>query len=565
MGNGFAGSSGSQRKEPLRRGRRRPAVLHGVSRLILMGATLSPIIVAQAEAPAPIAAKAVVPAGLAAGTTTTVKLEGDLPRWPLAVWSDRVGLSWKPLEEKGTFEVTAAAEAIGVYRIRFHDSGGATGVRRFVVGRERELIETEPDDLPRQAQPLGTMPVTVNGVLAKTGDADCFSLDLQRGATLVATLDANRGPGSPVDAVLDLVDERGGYRVRTLDARGLDPRIVFTAERSGPVVIRVWGFPSEPSSTIELAGGPDYVYRLTVTAGPCLAGTLPSALARDAATALMPSGWNLPESLEPLIVPAADDRPPGDIEEAGPVAGRWIAFPGICGAVELPIVDGRVLSGGMATDGEVEAVEPPFVATGRFDQAGVERAWRVKAKKGDSLAIAVVGNAEGYEADTLFEIRDSSGTRLLSNTDREPAIVWKPPTDDTFVFALRERRGRAGPAHLVRLSVAAESSTVVLASTVDAVSLVVGGKAELPITVGRLGGFKEAFEVRLVDPPEAITAAVVTSAADGESSKKVTLVLEAKAPFSGPVRVTGAGMPVTFGRERLTSLWITVPAPPTAP
>lgn len=552
-------------------GLRRSASPRRSGRLVLAAVVVVPWPAPAADAPAPIAVTAIVPAGLAAGTTTTVALEGNLPRWPLAVWGDRPGLLWKPLEKKGGFEVTAAADALGVYRVRFHDGQGATAVRRFVVGRDREVAEAEPDDLPRQAVAVETMPVTVNGVLSKSGDADCFRVHLEAGQTLVASIDAHRGPGSPVDAVLDLVDERGGYLARRLDTRGLDPRIVFTAAAGGPVVVRVWGFPAEPNSTIGLAGGPDHVYRLTLTTGPCLAGVRPMALARNTPTALVASGWNLPDGLAALEVPAADPQATGDAV-AGPTgssgrgaaATRWIAFPGVGGAVEVPIVEWPVLGDpdSSATADAVGAIQPPFVATGLFDEAGKECVWTIQARADTSLSITVVGHAEGYEADTLVEIRDEAGRLVLARTERDAAFVWKPPADGRFVIALRERRGQAGPAHLVRLSVGPESPALALSTSGDAVSLVVGGKAEVPITVGRLGGAKDPVEVRLVDPPEAITAATVTSSGEGDSSKKVTLVLEGKAPFSGAVRIAGAGVDLVCGPERLPELWVTVrPAP----
>ena len=508
--------------------------------------------------------KRLFPPGGAAGSSVVVKAEGSFPRWPVRVWTDRTGTTWKPLEEKGGFEVAIAAEeSVGVHRVRLHDDREAGPLLRFVVGRVAETVEVEPNDRPQEPQPVATLPVTINGVLEKPGDVDAFGVRLEAGQTLVASLDAHRGPGSPIDAVLEMVDDRGGYVARNLDAHGLDPRIVCTAARAGRFVVRVYAFPAEPNSTIGLSGGADHVYRLSLTTGGFVAAALPAAVPRSATTPLVPLGWNLPAGLV-AVSPAAAAIP----------AAVWVAFDGVAGAAELPVVatDRLPIVG---PDQARAAVEPPLVASGRFDAPQQELVQRIVARKSQPLVVSVEGLAAGSEAEVLLDIRAADGKSLLVKSDRDPPAAWTPPEDAEYACVLRDRRGRSGPAHFFRLVVMPSEPALKAACDLDAVTGAVGGTIDVPITVERLGGWKDAVDFYVVDPPAGVTAQAVTSPATGDAAKKVTLVIKADAPTSGPLAIVARRSPasgggatdpvatVACGKQKITLLWLTVPPPPT--
>ena len=110
----------------------------------------------------------------------------------------------------------------------------------------------------------------------------------------------------------------------------------------------------------------------------------------------------------------------------------------------------------------------------------------------------------------------------------------------------------------------------------DAVESAVGGMIELPIAVERLRGWKPGVEIALVDPPAGIAAEPVTSAAEGDSARKVRLVVKPTAAYSGPLQAVVRRLPadappgeilapVRFGKEKLPLVWVTVPPPEAAP
>lgn len=521
-----------------------------------------------AKPAARLAVKRLLPGGGAAGQTVVVRADGSFPRWPPRVWTDRPGTEWKPLEETGSFSVTiSAAGSLGVHRVRIHDDRDPGVVRRFVVGRGAEITEREPNDLPGEAQEIAALPVTVNGVLEKAGDVDGFGVRLEAGRAVVATLDAHGGPAAPIDAVLEIVDDRGGYIARNLDARGLDPRIVFLPPRTGRYVVRVWAFPAEPNSTIGLSGGADHVYRLEISNRSQLAAALPAAVSRGtAAVSLRPLGWNLPAA------PGA-----ADISPIGDAARVWIAFEGIDGVAPLPVVDAvrlPVLANGAAG----EPVEPPLVASGCFTAAGERLEQLVATRKAEPLLVAVEAGGHGSEAEAVLEIVSSEGRSLLRKTDRDPPAAWTPPADGIVRCGVTDLRGGFGPGHFFRVSMLPATAAIEATGEADVAEGAIGGAIELPIAVERLRGWKGGVEIALENPPAGITADPVTSAAEGDSARKVKLVLKPTAAHSGPLRAvmrrppgdTAEGNPgpvgaVRFGKEKLPSVWLTVPPAAPAP
>lgn len=534
-------------------------IIHAVLGALVVISGRSP---AAAETPAEAAPviKRLFPAGGTAGGVVVVKAEGEFPRWPLQVWTDRPGTAWKPLTEKGVFEVTIAAQdSLGVHRVRVFDEIGAATLRRFVVGGEAETEELEPNDRPAAAQTVSLLPSVINGTLGKAGDVDCFAVSLDIDQTLVAAFDAHGGVGSPVDGVLEIVDETGRYLTRNLDARGLDPRVVFTARRAGPVIVRVYGFPSEPNQTIGLAGASDYVYRLLLATGPVAVAATPAALAASATTAVYPVGWSIP-----VAFPARDVMASGD----GPL---WIAFDGVAGAVEMPIVDAAVVQSVQASATQPPPTPPPVVISGLFDEPSREAAATIRIEEPSPLAVAIEAQSHGSEADPTLEIRGPGGDVVLTKSEQEPRFSWTPPARGDFRLLFRERRGAAGPGYFFRVSIRPEQPELRATTEADRVSGVIGSELPIAIAVERLHGWKEPVTFMLVDPPPGISAAPVISAADGDSAKKVTLVVKMTKAFAGPVRIVarpGSGDAaaatvgtVVAGKEQIPSVWLTARAP----
>ncbi len=513
---------------------------------------------AAAEDPKPPTLSRVFPSGGQAGTTVKVIATGGFPSWPVSTWSDRGLLVWKPLEEAGHFEVTIPSDdSLGVHHVRMHDAAGATVVKRFLVGNVPQSEEVEPNDTPAAAMSLEQLPQTVAGVLEKSGDVDSFRIHLQAGETLVAALEANRLLGSPIDAVLELVDERGSYLARNLDATGLDPRLSATAVRDGVHVLRVYGFPADPNSTIGLAGSADALYQLTVTKNGLLSGTLPTVRSSSQETPLAARGWNLPASLPETLI-AASDTP-----------ATWVGFPGVAGVIEVPAVATSVLPVSPAAESVGGPMTAPFVASGQFTQAHDTHRYVVDALKDQKLHVRLESQQAGFEADPLLVIRQADGTSIQAKTERDASFSWSVPADGRYTFEIRDRRGQFGPGYLYRLSVEPETPRFTATVAADQFTAKAGGEVAIEIAIARTNGFAESIEFALAAGPEGVAAESVTSINEGDAAKKVTLTLHAAAVTSGPLQIssrpqaadggsTPSVTPVVFGGHLLRQAWLTV-------
>jgi hypothetical protein len=520
------------------------------------------IAVALALAPAASAAtpeaRRLFPAGGSPGTAGLVVASGTFPVWPVSAWTDRGQVEWTCTPDRGVFRVAVPDDtAMGLHRVRFHDATGATAVRRFVVDPLPALAEAEPNDTPRSAQPMVTLPNVVDGVLAKAGEVDCFRVDIVRGQRLVASVDANERLASPFDPGLDLLDERGSLIARNLDAAGLDPRLVHVADRDGPVVVRVFGLPETPDSTIGLAGGEAFVYRLMLATGPVLARCVPEGAA---AGALEPRGLDLP---------------PGDIglsavgpgAAARPVRTAWL--PGAAGVVELPVTDGPVTEAG-PWPLDTPRVTPPVIVSGCLERPGEARGVRFAAVKGVALAIECAARSIGSAADSVLAIHDAAGRRLFVHDTPDERFTWKAPADGDYQLVVSDRRDEASPWHTFRVALTPPVPGVSITVAADAVSGTVGKPITIEVAIDRRHGFSTPLAIACDGLPAAGEHMPVASPAEGDAAKKVNIEVVCREPFSGPVRIVArpdgapAATPLATaacGPEQVIDLWLTATAP----
>ncbi|MFM8283903.1 MAG: hypothetical protein ACKOCW_10160 [Planctomycetaceae bacterium] len=512
-------------------------------------------------AAAPPQATVVFPAGAPPGATADVVVSGSFPRWPVGVWTDRGQLVWTCGAEPGRFEVAVpAAGAFGIHRVRFHDAEGASAVRRFLVDPVPARREIEPNDAPRAAMPV-ELPVAIDGVIDKAGQVDCFRIDLRRGERLVAAVDAHQRLASPFDPGLDLVDDRGALVARDLDAAGLDPQIVHVAGRDGAVVVRVFGLPATPDSTIGLAGGEAFVYRLVLATGPLLTGCAPGALAAGADA---PAARGIGVSAEPVEISSVGRGPGGE-----PV--RTASLPGAVGLVELPIVTGAVVEAG-AWPLDVPRGTLPVEVTGCLERDGEGRGVRFAAAKGVPLQIACLARSAGSAADPVVMIFDAAGRRLHLHDSPEERFSWQPPADGDYQLVVGDRRDQGSPWHAFRVAIEPPRPAVSLTIATDAVAGTVGKPIAVEVAIERRHGFTERLTIAPDGLPAGVAAAAVVSPGEGDAAKKVVLEVVCHEPVSGPVRIVArrdggpGGEPLASaacGTERVVGLWLTaVPAVP---
>ena len=522
-------------------------------------------------AAAPPRLNSLFPAGAQPGQTVTVTASGSFERWPVNAWAERPGVEITAAEEKGKLSIKVAADARpGVCWIRLYDDEGATPPRPFFIGTLPELNEVEPNDDWRKPQVLESSAVVVNGRLEKNGDVDTFAVRLTKGQTVVASMEANRTLGSAVDTSLQILSADGFVLDQSDDYHELDPQIVFTAPADGMYLVRTFGFPATPDSSIRFSGGADFVYRLTITTGGFVEYTMPLAVPRPPADATGEPlivelfGWNLSEATKklPLTLPTTGEF-------------ALVCHPELANTAAVQLVARASILEQEPTDAErPQEIALPATITGRIAPARDADWFRFQAKKGESLVFRVDSRSLGFPLDPVVRVTDSAGKTLAENDDsgggRDAELAFSVPADGEYRVVVRDLHGHGGDRYVYRLSATQPVPDFALKVAADSFVLTPGKPLEIPVTVERSNGYAGEIEISVTGLPDGISAAPAKSLAQGDSSKSVKLTITSTAgPTAAPFRIVGAATgeparsraavaPVASVNSITADLWLTV-------
>jgi len=510
-----------------------------------------------------------VPSGAQQGKTVEVLLQGTLNGADQRrSWASHPGLSvsFGKKEDRVTVAVKADVPP-GRYWLRFANNGAASSLLPFVVSPIAEVAEKEPNGRLEDAQKLDGPAQIVNGVLSESRDVDVFGVSMKSGQSLVVSMTAHTLLGSPMDSLLQVVTSRGFVVAQDDDSLGLDPFVVFTARRDGTYYVRTFAFPVKTNSTIGLASGKDFVYRMMITTGAYVDFTMPAAISAKAPSKLEVRGWNLPQPAVPWTIE------PGD----GGVGGRFFRA-GSANTVSLKRVEHAVVvevePNGRA---KPQAVVVPSTVSGRIAQDKDRDVFEFEASKGKALRLSVESRRLGFPLDPVLRVTDSKG-KTLNETDSRSAdkvdesISWTPPSDGRFRVEVRDLFEHGGDRFVYRLTIEPQPVTVTATVEKDVWTLVGEKPLEIKVTVTRSGGFDKAVRFEMAEGPEGVMVEPVTSEPKGDSAKAITLKLIQKpgAKLSGGRlrivgRVEGIAEPVALAtapiaklKDRTEHLWLVV-------
>ena len=502
--------------------------------------------------------KYLYPAGAARGTTVEVSPGGNAGDWPPQVWINRPDVTVVPAAEKGKLSITVSPGAVpGVRWIRLYNAQGAAAPLPFVVGTLPEVTEQEPNDAPSKPQALASSTCVLNGRLEKRGDVDSFAVSLAKGQTLVAAVTANETLGSPMDAVLEVVSARGNVLAANDDERGLDPLLPFTAPADGLYLVRLFAFPATADASISFAGGENFVYRLTVTIGAFIDGSLPLAVSQTGPTDVEMFGWNLPDAGRRRVLDASHTD---------------LFSPDWASSLTLPLVAHRSIVEKEPNDvAAPQALELPAVVSGRIGEPRDRDAFRVHLTKGQ-WHFSIESRSLGYPLDAVLELFDVGGKSLAraddSGNNRDAELKFTAPADGDYTLVVSDLYEHGGARYFYRLSIAPPEADFAVGVPQHAYTASVGKPLEIPLTIDRRSGFEGEIDIRVEGLPEGITASPAKSAAKGESAKSVKLAITGASPFAGPIRIVGVSADPLRGAHlaefslaggaRSSDLWLTV-------
>jgi hypothetical protein len=492
-------------------------------------ALLAVLGIASSASAAPPTLDSLFPAGGQRGTTVEVIVTGTFDKWPVNVWADAEGISVKPTKTSGKLLVTIdAGAAPGTRWLRLYDEQGASAARPFQVGTLPEVLEQEPNDDPKQPQVLTTSNVIVNGRLQKDGDVDVFALDLRKGQTLVASMEAHQTLRSPMDASLQVLSADGFVLAQNDDFHGLDPQIVFTVPHDGRYLVRTFAFPSEPTAAVKFAGGPKFIYRLTLTTAGFMDYPLPLAVSRTAPGGIEPVGWNIAEAARKLSISP---------DAFADVATVW--HPLLANAVAVRLEPHAVtVKSKTNSRQQPQSITLPITVTGRLDKPGDVDAYEFAGKKGQKYAMAIESRALGFPLDPVLKVTDAAGKVLAQvqakKLDTDVDLDFTAPQDAVYRVEVHDFHGDGGPRFVYRLRAVLAQPDFSLKVASDRFAVQPGKPAEIPITVERRYGFNQEIELSAVGLQKGVTAETLGGA------KTPTLRLSGDGePASGSFRIVG--------------------------
>lgn len=428
-------------------------------------------------------------------------------------------------------EITLAADApLGPCFWRVSTGWGGTQVRPFLVGDLPEYVETEPNSSPELAERV-RLPVVINGQIAGERDIDYFTFAARAGETVVCDVMAAR-LGSPLDAVLELRDARGrrlsGDEVRV----GNDPVVGFRIPEDGDYSLLV--------SNLGVGGGPEYVYRVTVTTSLY-------------AYSVFPAGGHAGEKREVEFLTLTGTGMPRVLKEKVTFpknAGRPFWYRGTAAKNPILLAVGDLpeatAPGTNHTAAAALPLSAPVAVSGRFRSENEEDWYRFTAKQGEAFTIDCRPFPPGSPSVPLLAVEDAAGNVLarasgVDTAGHRSALEWRTPASGEFRLRLRDLQfgSRGGPDFVYRLTLRPAEPDFALALARDAVNVTQGTREEVEVIVTRTGGFTGPIQLNVTGLPTGVRAEN-TLVPENAIRHRFALVAAADAlPDDAVLRVTG--------------------------
>lgn len=400
-----------------------------------------------------------------------------------------------PKEWEHSVEIAADAP-LGMKLWRLSCARGGTGGRPFLVGDLPEVLEQESNSVLARAQAI-SLPVTLNGQIEGERDLDYFQFSATEGEVVVADVLACR-LGSPLEPVVELYDESGRqlsvqeYRV------GSDPVLALKVPRTGNYRMML--------AHLGFQGGPQYVYRVTLSTAPYVphvfpAGRLAGTLGQFSLFAL--TGRDEFEVLPFSLGLAANSR--GDQWLYG---GMPCGNPLVLEAGSLPDLLEQEPNDSASSAGRIDE---PCQVHGQFLAANDEDWFQFRATKDSLWSIECRRFPAGSASLPIVTVAQADGTPLavssMADDPRQPCrLEWRAPADGEYCVRLRDvQQGiRGGSDFIYRLSLQPAKPAFTLRLATDFANVVQGARGDVELKVRRVGGFTGAIDLKVESLPEGV-------------------------------------------------------------
>jgi hypothetical protein len=405
------------------------------------------------------------------------------------------------------------------------------------------------------------------------------------------------------EALTAAADEALGHGRQIGGARpslGQDGVVDVTLPADGDYVVRLAQF-------TYTAGGPDYFYRLSISASPWIESVFPPMIEPGKAAQVTLHGFNLPggkldptqtlngRPLETLTVPITAPNDPAGLDKlrfsglVAPLSAMLDGFEYRLGAsnpklityARAPVV---IENDDNDTPAKAQAIPVPCEVAGRVDKKR-DRDWYVfTAKKGDVLMIELQSERLGAPTDMYFKLVNLNGKMptdvtlqddtpetlsfyLFTQSSDPPPYRFVVPEDGKYqiMVASHVADNQADPRHVYRLRVGPEKPDFrIIAMPPDehrpeAFTLNPGGQEYYIVHAQRSDGFKGDITLTIEGLPPGVTCGPQVLNGNMKSTHMVLTAADNAAPFIGTVKIVGtaviAGQKVVHEARPATISW----------
>lgn len=524
-----------------------------------------------------------------------ITAEGDTGTEP-KIWVDDPELQLTPGAKPGQFLAMAKPKCrAGWHAVRLYNKEGATAPIAIWVDDLANFSENEPNNAHTEANAItlnrrgGAARVT--GKLEKNSDVDGFQVRVPAGMTLVTRVEANRTLGSPMDASLQITDLKGFVLAHNDDSRGVDPELTWTAREAADIIVRIFAFPADPNSTINFAGGSNYIYQLTLATGPTIDHLDAVAFSTGQKNHSL-IGWNLANTEKELeIKPVSPDSnwATATLPDSEPLFVPSTPFNNVI----------------YNSQNKTHELNTPMMAGGTIQNKNEIHKYSLTAKKGEVYQLRVMAKVWESILDPALIIRDEKGQVILElddsgNNNRDIDTAWTAPTDGKFQVEITDLHRRGGTRLYYGLEVTRDGLPPELLAGATNLTLKAGEKAEIAINYDKRADLESPLKIQLeglpkgfppVKPSEPAQATNTDAAKKGGGRRRrgnpaagqntitmpMTLTAEqvkAVGAWSGPLKIVatdaeGKKIPVRIGGDKgskmgLDHVWLTI-LPPEEP
>lgn len=444
--------------------------------------------------PAPQAPTLTTPANLGArpGAEVELTLTGTNLAGATGVMLGCPGTATIPADNKngtdaGKLRVKVAVDPkcqIGLYTLRVVTASGVSNARPFVVDSLPPITSTNANRMKETAQAVSA-PCVASGAIAQE-TSEFFKVKVNAGQALAFEVLARR-IGSPLDPIVVLHDARTNRELVELyadDTPGLqgDCRLAHTFKEAGEVLVEV--------RDTTHRGGADYFYRLRIGDFPGATTAYPLAAEGGKPATI---GFTGPDAIPPVSLTAPADAA---AFYAVPANGKDSGWP-----VPVLVTDYPQVTEAEPNDDPAKAnpLPVPGGVSARFDKPKDADHFRIRAKKGQKLAVSVSTYEVNSPAEVLVRVLDAKGAEVAKSNPATAAnrFEFTPAADGEFVLACEHQNFLHGPNEVYLLTVEPLAPDIGVALALDRAEAPAGGATAVMATVTRLNGYGGPVELAI--------------------------------------------------------------------